>query len=182
MTAVSTKPPNSDSPHGSDVELVPVVPAVPADYGNLHFWRGLTNMELSLNHAISWQLPEPEAAEDIFHGHHIIKDMLNNGASKIKIGITYQPVIRWSNPRYGYQHLAYTGMKLIYVFESSDKVAAMEKALIGIYRWKDRDGKIVGKPGDRRCANRAPGGESAHVGYSPFFVYIAFRFPRRALF
>ena len=108
--------------------------------------------------------------------------MLNNGASKIKIGITYQPVIRWSNRRYGYQHLAYTGMKLIYVFESSDKVADMEKALIGIYRWKDRDGKIVGKPGDRRCANRAPGGESAHVGYSPFFVYITFRFPRRALF
>ena len=178
---------DSDSPHGSDVELVPVLPAVPADYGNLRFWRGLTNMEqhmasVSLNHAISWQLPEPEAAEDIFHGHHIIKDMLNNGASKIKIGITYQPVIRWSNPRYGYQHLAYTGMKLIYVFESSDKVAAMEKALIGIYRWKDRDGKIVGKPGDRRCANRAPGGESAHVGYSPFFVYIEFRFPRRALF
>ena len=178
---------DSDSSHGSDVELVSVMPAVPADYGNLHFWRGLTNMEqhmasVSLNHAISWQLPEPEAAEDIFHGHHIIKDMLNNGASRIKIGITYQPVIRWSNRRYGYQHLAYTGMKLIYVFESSDKVADMEKALIGIYRWKDRDGKIVGQPGDRRCANRAPGGESAHVGYSPFFVYIAFRFPRRALF
>ena len=177
---------DSDSPHGSDDELVPVLPAVPADYGNLRFWRGLTNMEQHImataNTRISWQLPTPDAAEDIFHGHHIIKDMLNNGASKIKIGITYQPVIRWSNPRYGYQHLAYTGMKLIYVFESSDKVAAMEKALIGIYRWKDRDGKIVGKPGDRRCANRAPGGESAHVGYSPFFVYIAFRFPRRALF
>ena len=77
---------------------------------------------VSLNHAISWQLPEPEAAEDTFHGYHIIKDMLNSGDSKIKIGITYQPVNRWANRRYGYQHLAYTGMKLIYVFESSDKV------------------------------------------------------------
>ena len=134
------------------------------------------------NTRISWQLPTPDAAEDIFHGHRIFKAKLNNGASKIKIGITYQPVIRWSNRRYGYQHLAYTGMKLIDVFESSDKVAAMEKALIGIYRWKDRDGKIVGKPGDQRCANRAPGGESAHEVYSPFFVNIVFRFPPRALF
>ena len=84
---------DSDSPHGSDVELVPVLPAVPADYGNLRFWRGLNNMEqhmtsVSLNHAISWQLPEPEAAEDIFHGYHIVKDMVKSGASKIKIGIT----------------------------------------------------------------------------------------------
>ena len=102
---------DSDSPHGSDVELVPVSPAVPADYGNLRFWRGLTNMEQHIimaaaNTRISWQLPTPDAAEDIFHGHRIIKGMLNNGASKIKIGITYQPVIRWSNRRYGYQHLA----------------------------------------------------------------------------
>ena len=76
---------DSDSPNGSDVELVPVVPAVPADYGNLRFWRGLTNMEqhmtsVSLNHAISWQLPEPEAAEDIFHGHRIIKGMLKHAS------------------------------------------------------------------------------------------------------
>ena len=79
---------DSDSPHGSDVELVPVVPAVPADYGNLRFWRGLTNMEQHImttaNTCISWQLPTPDAAEDIFHGHHIIKDMLNNGASNKK--------------------------------------------------------------------------------------------------
>ena len=44
--------------------------------------------------------------------------------------------------RYGYQHAAYTGMKLIFVSESSNKVADMEKTLIGIYRWKDRSGKM----------------------------------------
>ena len=66
-------------------------------------------------------------------------------------------------------------MNVIYVFESSDDVAAMEAALIGCYRRFDRSGKHVGNPGHHLCCNRAPGGENAHVGHSPFFVYVVFQ-------
>ena len=42
-----------------------------------------------------------------------------------------------------------------------------------IYRYRDRQGNVVGNPGNPRCLNRTKGGESAHHGFSPFFVYVA---------
>ena len=125
---------------------------------------------------ITWHLPEPAEADLAIHGTRHIRAILNmGGVSAFKIGITCHPAHRWSNRRYGYQHGIYSEMHVIYVSESSDKVVAMEKALIRIYRRYDRSGNYVGKPGDPRCGNRAPGGENAHVGYSPFFVYVVFQ-------
>ena len=72
-------------------------------------------------------------------------------------------------------------MNVIYVFDSSDEVAAMETALIGCYRRYDRSGIHVGKPGHHLCRNHAPGGENAHVGPSPFFVYVVFRWRHKLL-
>ncbi len=146
----------------------------------LRFWKGLTNMAHHINLVdripeITWHLPEPAEACDIFHGTRHIRDILNMGVRKFKIGITGRPASRWSNRRYGYQHQHYSGMNVIYVFENSDDVAAMETALIGCYRRFDRSGKHVGNPGHHLCRNHAPGGENAHVGHSPFFVYVAYQ-------
>ena len=151
------------------------------DTTTLRFWRGLTNMAHHISMVdrhpeITWHLPEPAEADLAIHGTRHIRAILNmGGVSAFKIGITCHPAHRWCNRRYGYQHGIYSEMHVIYVSESSDKVAAMEKALIRIYRRYDRSGIYVGKPGDPRCGNRAPGGENAHVGYSPFFVYVVFQ-------
>ena len=123
---------------------------------------------------ITWHLPEPAEADEIFHGARHIDAILNMGVTKFKIGITSNPANRWSNRRFGYQLQYYTGMHVIYVFDSSDDVAAMETALIGCYRSFDRSGKKVGNPGHHLCRTRARGGENAHVGHSPFFVYVVF--------
>ena len=150
------------------------------DTTTLRFWRGLTNMAHHIYLVdgipeITWHVPEPAEADAIFHGARHIEAILNMGVTEFKIGITCHPARRWSNRRYGYQHERYSGMNVIYVSESSDKVAAMETALIGRYRYFDRSGCYVGNPGHPRCRNRAPGGENAHVGYSPFFVYVVFQ-------
>ena len=150
------------------------------DTTTLRFWRGLTNMAHHIYLVdripeITWHLPEPAEAHDISHGTRHIRATLNMGVSELKIGITCQPANRWSNSRYGYQHTNYSGVKVIYVFENSDDVAAMETSLIGCYRYIDRSGIRVGSSGHHLCSNRLPGGENAHVGYSPFFVYLVFK-------
>ena len=108
--------------------------------------------------------------------------MLATGCvEKFKIGITFQPARRWTNPRYGYQVLGYTTMVICYASESSDVIAEMEEGLIALYRVFDRSGQYVQKDrrdGDVRCANRAPGGESAHHGHSPFFLYVVAKIKR----
>ena len=130
---------------------------------------------------ITWHLPEPAEACEIFHGARHIRAILNMGVRQFKIGITGNPANRWSNRRYGYQHERYTRMNVIYVFESSDDVAAMETALIAMYRRFDRSGKRVENFGHHLCLNDAPGGENAHVGHSPFFVFVVFAEQRAKL-
>ena len=110
------------------------------DTTTLRFWRGLTNMAHHIYLVdripeITLHLPEPAEAHDISHGTRHIRATLNMGVCEFKIGITCQPANRWSNSRYGYQHTNYSGMNVIYVFESSDDVAAMETALMGCYRY-----------------------------------------------
>ena len=102
----------------------------------LRFWKGLTNMAHHINLVdhipeITWHLPEPAEACDIFHGTRHIRGIVNMCIRKFKIGITGNPANRWSNRRYGYQHQHYSGMNVIYVFDSSDDVATVETALIG---------------------------------------------------
>ena len=148
--------------------------------GNRHYWSHLTNFEhrvapLLLDPRLYLSFPTPGSANEIWHGVGIINELLRCGTRVFKIGITYKPYCRWSNRSYGYEATGYSGMVFIYVSESSDAVADMEMRLIALYRYRDREGNVVGRPGDPRCMNRAPGGEGAHHGYSPFFVYIAFK-------
>ena len=141
-------------------------------------WSHLTNFEARTSEVrrdprLYLNFPTPGSANEIWHGVGIINELLRCGTRVFKIGITYKPYCRWSNRSFGYEATGYSGMVFIYVSESSDAVADMETGLIALYRYRDREGNVVG--GDPRCLNRVPGGEGAHHGYSPFFVYIAFK-------
>jgi len=127
---------------------------------------------------IKWNLADLEECNEIWHGCGFIRYLLwgGNRHCHFKIGITHTPYKRWSHPGYGYKAMGFHRMTFLYVSENSDDTAAMETALIEIYRYRDRQGNVVGNPGNPRCLNRAPGGESAHHGFSPFFVYVATKY------
>ena len=94
----------------------------------------------------------------------------------LKIGLTLKPYNTFANDAYVYAVTGYSGMVVMYVYEDSQLAAEMEAALIGLYRVWDRHGNRVGRPGDDRCRNRAPGCESAHHHHSPHFVYVVYGF------
>ena len=124
---------------------------------------------------VVWALAPPGEAHEVWWGAHAIRAALNDGVAAFKIGITYMPMHRWANERYGYSYLGFSSIVFLYVSESSDHIADLERALIDMYRYTDRSGQLVGRPGNRRCLNHAPGGEGAHHGYSPFYLYIALK-------
>ena len=74
------------------------------DTTTLRFWRGLTNMAHHIYLVdgipeITWHLPEPAEADEIFHGARHIEAILNMGVTEFKIGITCHPARRWSPAR-----------------------------------------------------------------------------------
>ena len=152
---------------------------VPLGYDGLCHWRGLTNMEFHIamvaqDRRILWRLPTVTKYREISHGIDIVRWVLALGVKRFKIGLTAKPYYRWANPRYGYLSEGYSGLVLTYVYENSDHSADMETALIGLYRVWDVGGNRVGRPGNPNCANRSPGGESAHHHHSPHFVYVVY--------
>ena len=181
---ISSDSSTSDLPNPTAKAPAPGTGFVPPSWqssdGSRHYWSHLTNFEnrvapLLLDPRLYLSFPTPDNANEIWHGAGIINELLRCGTRAFKIGITYKPYCRWSNRSYGYEATGYSGMVFIYVSESSDDVAEMERALIALYRYRDRLDNVVGRPGNTRCMNRAAGGEGAHHGYSPFFVYIAFK-------
>ena len=116
--------------------------------------------------AIKWDLAGPEECHEIWHGADFIRSILweGNRRCKFKIGITHLPLNRWFQPLYGYKAEGFHRITFIYVSENSDDTADMEKALLEVFGNKDR------------CLNKSAGGESAHHGYSPFFVYVAMKY------
>ena len=153
---------------------------VPLGHDGLCHWRGLTNMEFHIatvaqDRRISWRLPNVTNYCSISHGVDVVRSVLALGVKRFKIGLTAMPYHRWANPRYGYLSEGYSGLILTYVFENSDHSAEMETALIALYRVWDVLGNRVGCPGNPMCANRSPGGESAHHHHSPHFVYVVYQ-------
>ena len=65
-------------------------------------------------------------------------------------------------------------MVIAFTAENSDRVAQTEADAIAHHRRLGRGGLLVNPRGDTRCLNRNPGGESAHHGFSPFFLYVVF--------
>ena len=83
------------------------------------------------------------------------------GVTHFKIGITYEPHDRLNRPDY----VQLPRMCVSVVTENSTLTAEAETNAITRY-----------KP-DPRCMNIAPGGESAHHGCSPHFLYVVFGKP-----
>ena len=65
-------------------------------------------------------------------------------------------------------------MVIVFTSENSDWIAQAEADAIAHHRRLGRGGMLVNPHGDTRCLNRNPGGESAHHGISPFFLYVVF--------
>ena len=163
-----------DTPTSSDVEIVGVTPAQPAGHPAAAAQPApaaaaqpagsgpgaepryeQVRAECRCVKEIVWRLQADEEL-DVF-GH--IVEQLNAALSRyraFKFGITYVPQVRWRM----YESSGDRWRKMLVVFktDSSDDNAAMETQLISAFAE------------DRRCANRAPGGESAHPGCSPFFL------------
>ena len=128
--------------------------------------------------AISWQVSgNINAADDlkaqIRHGRSVINDIISQEYLKaFKIGITYKPWLRFRSRRFGYVNDGWSNMIVICVSDRPDLIAQLERALVSEYRRHDRRGYLVNADGHFKCCNRAPGGEGAFHGVSPFCCYV----------
>ena len=85
-----------------------------------------------------------------------------NRDHSFKFGVSSQPGVRWTAfPDYKYLDT----MLLVVTSERSDLTASWEIKSISNFR------------NDARLQNRKPGGENAHCGVSPHFLYIVFGMP-----
>ena len=110
--------------------------------------------------------------DQLDHAIDIIEERLSLGyIAAFKIGITFIPLHRYTNDEYGYCHEGFEEFIVIGCSSSSRVIAQLEIELISQYRRHDRSGNYVGG-GHPLCINRAGGGESAHHGEPPFFVYL----------
>ena len=139
------------------------------------FWSW-TNMRLQFheiqqnyidpNHDIQWALAPPCCASrtrDAFdHVKIVLNDTLSNPRfrhSHFKFGITSLPEIRFNKGDY----IHCQRMIFVYTTENSDKTAELETLCITEFKDIARD---------PRCENQHPGGENAHMNFSPHFMYI----------
>ena len=116
------------------------------------------------NHDIEWALAPPRLRlRDAFeHAKIVLNDTLSNPRfrhSNFKFGITSLPGTRFNKGDY----IHCQRMIFVYTTEDSDKTADLET--LCITEFKD----IVKDP---RIENNHPGGENAHLNYSPHFMYI----------
>ena len=145
---------------------------------NLHEWLRLdmTNLlgrveSCSQHRNIEWRLQRPFAPQSDWQCH--LDCVINEGLRMnqcFKIGITYMP---WNRITYADYRHDDRKMIMSLVSDSSELIAAAEENAISRYRPMDRAGQRI-EGGDPRCQNRAPGGEGAHHGFSPFFCYVVF--------
>ena len=113
------------------------------------------------DHNIMFDLCPPHENMEC-HFNYALDKILGLGQYKnrvFKFGISSQPGVRWSAfPDYKFLDV----MLLVYTSENSDDTARLEIEFIKKFR------------NDARLQNRSPGGENAHCGCSPHFLYIVF--------
>ena len=142
----------------------PAIGDLPNHVAGSNLWFSLTRhvTELTLCKEcpnIIFHLQDPCES---WQGH--IDEVLHNNLGKcgrgfFKVGITFKPHRRVEMKDYKRPDRL---MVVSLVSESSDAIAAAEICAI------ERYGK------DKRLMNRSPGGESAHHGFSPFYLYCIF--------
>ena len=131
--------------------------------------RPLHGLQMRINEArceqVDFTLGPSPGREPLQDVQARVREVVDTNLSQyacFKIGITYRPHQRWVDPRYGYKHKGYARMVFCFATDRSDDVVTLEKSLIAHLK------------SDGRCLNKAHGGESAHHGFSPFFLYVAF--------
>jgi len=145
---------------------------VPQSLGPFWHWN---HMQRKINkcmlvsareHNISFRLCHPDEAID-HHVAYVLNDILSSARYRdhaFKFGISADPANRFTSfVDYRFLDL----MVLVYTAEDSDFTAKYEEQCITKYR------------GDSRLQNRKPGGENAHCGCSPHFLYVVFGKPRQ---
>ena len=114
-------------------------------------------------------MEEPDISLEIRSCHALASRVLEQAHQCIralqgcfKIGLTSDPVHRWSNSNFGYKHSLrprFQGLKIIGVVAHGEAAGFLEAALISA--WSS----------DPRCLNVAGGGETISRQEGPFFVY-----------
>ena len=173
---------------GSQSDCMVTFWVVPSDATNLIHYMHWKRMDDVVWHTqqeprITWRLLQPQYLENVpdnerrarvnTHINVILNENLSTSSNAVfKIGITYLP---WKRIQY-YDYASMKRMVISLISEDSGRIAQAEIDAIAQHRRVCRDNLIVNPQGDHRCLNRAPGGESAHHGISPFFLYVVFGF------
>ena len=114
--------------------------------------------------------------DQITHCKTVISSYLNFGyIQHFKVGITFKPIERVRAHGWGYKALGYQHLIVLSMTDNSSFNADLERSLISVYRRYNREGLLVNEAGSYLCANHAPGGESAHHGSAPFFLYFVIK-------
>ena len=100
---------------------------------------------------------------------------------EFKIGITSDPIRRWSHEPEkddrleGYRTLGFHSIHMLMSSQRPGIVGPLEIKLLEKYRWDDHERKCQ-RPGHHLCSNRRRGGEGADFGPGPYYVYVAWKF------
>ena len=173
---------------GSQSDCMVTFWVVPSDATNLiHYmhWKRMDDVVQNTKQdpRIIFRLLQPNFLENVpdnerrarvnSHINVILNENLSTSSNAVfKIGITYLP---WKRIQY-HDYVSMNRMVISLISEDSGRIAQAEIDAIALFRRVNRDNLIVNPQGDRRCLNRAPGGESAHHGISPFFLYVVVGF------
>ena len=126
---------------------------------SLHDANGNIEMDLPLN-------PKATASHVLGHAEKCIRQLSSKHPAVFKIGISRDPVARWTHPQYGYsrdRRERWQKMKVLCAFADSFSAALVESVLIN--KFKDTEG----------CRNERPGGETACPGDGPHFTYVTYK-------
>ena len=107
-------------------------------------------------------LPSQTLASKILERAHIVIRGLPDNCC-FKIGLTSNPVHRWCNTEYGYQHTSkpcWASMRIVGILAPGEAAGFLEAAPID--RWQL----------DARCLNSATGGEGLSCQEGPWCVYV----------
>jgi len=133
-----------------------------ATWGHLTRFRDC--MEASLEYGgITWHLQAASERDPLGHALDVLNRRLSYGYRRFKFGVSYLPANRWRRSA-EWEGRPLIEMAMVFVSENSDDTANLETQLVAEFR------------GDSRMLNWRKGGEKAHHGISPHFVYIMLQY------
>lgn len=110
--------------------------------------------------------PKAPASAILSHAEKCIQQLSRKYPAVFKIGISSNPIQRWTHKLYGYvwdKRECWHGMKIVAVSGESFSAALIESALIRLFQ---------NTPG---CRNDRPGGETQSPDEGPHFTYVVYK-------